>query len=389
MNGYRENMEDAHLVYLADNWAFFGVFDGHAGDKCSAYLEEEWRRVLQKETMPISDERLKEIGLEIDMKFYKAGTDGGSTGTFFLATVKGNTVSLQVGNVGDSRVLACKGGEAIALTVDHKPTDPNEMRRIIECGGHVENNRVDGSLAVSRAFGDSDYKRGPGDQLNQKVIALADVTHCELTLGSDDFALLACDGVFEGNFSNEEVIEFAKRRLKEESDLAIVGGDVCEEAIARNSKDNISCMIVQFRNGTDFSKPLQCVAGPWTNPGHSGFRKAYAFMAAKGNITVGECLRQRYDFLSSKTRTDEEDTELENFKGGPPESLSGAERTQWFSTYFDGLGAEAANSAQSNPALGGLSAEQVQRIQLLQQHLGIPLSMIMELMADQGEEREQ
>lgn len=391
VNGYRENMEDAHIAFLRDDWAFFGVFDGHAGDKCSAYLEEEWHRVLTEEKMPISDERLKEIALEIDLKFWKSGTDGGSTGTFFVATLKGQTVHLQVGNVGDSRVLASKGGECQELTVDHKPNDPQEMRRIIECGGRVENNRVDGSLAVSRAFGDSDYKNGPGDQLNQKVIALADVTHCELTLGSDDFALLACDGVFEGDFSNEQVIEYAKAQLAENQDLSVVSGNVCEEAIARGSKDNISCMIVQFKNGKDFAgKGLECVAGPWTNPDHAGFRKAYNFMANKGKLTVGDCLRQRFDFLASKTRTDEEDSEWENFKGGPPEStLGAAERTQWFTNYFESLSQEAAGGAGGaggwHPAMNGMSAEQARRIRLLQQHLGIPLSMLMELMQTEGE----
>ena len=388
VNGFRENMEDAEVIFLRDNWAFFGVFDGHAGDKCSAYLHEEWHKRLLEEKMPISDERLKELALDIDLKFWKAGTDGGSTGTFFVAEVKGNTVHLQVGNVGDSRVLACKGGEPLSLTVDHKPNDPLEMRRIIECGGRVENNRVDGSLAVSRAFGDSDYKRGPGDQLHQKVIALADVTHCELTIGSDDFAVLACDGVFEGDFSNDQVIEYVKAQLVENQDLAAVGGNVCDEAIARGSKDNITCMVVQFRNGKDFAgKGLECAAGPWTNPDHAGFRKAYNFMANRGNLTVGECLMQRYDFLASKTRTDDEDSEWDNFKGGPPEGAMGADRTQWFSNYFEALSQETAmQGGGEHPALNTMAPDQVRRIRLLQQHLGIPMSMLMELMQNEGGE---
>jgi protein phosphatase len=347
----------------------------------------EWRERLETEKFPISDERLKELALEIDHKFWKSGQEGGSTGTFVLATVEGTTVRLQVGNVGDSRVLACKNGNCLSLTTDHKPNDPLEARRIIECGGKVENNRVDGSLAVSRAFGDNDYKRGSGGQLNQKVIALADVTHCELTAGSSDFFLLACDGVFEGEFSNEEVIDYAKAKLVEEPDVAVTCGYVCEEAIARNSKDNISCMIVQVVGDPAYHKPLEVFPGPWTHPGHSGFRKAYAFMAKKGGISVGECLMKRYDYLSSKTRTDEEDKEMAGFKA-VPETLKPGERVKWFNDYFDGLAVESAAAAAPGGPMGGYSMEQIQRLQLLQQHLGIPLSMIMELMSNQEEDRD-
>jgi len=38
LNGWRSSMEDAHLIYLKDDWAFFGVFDGHGGHVCSAFV---------------------------------------------------------------------------------------------------------------------------------------------------------------------------------------------------------------------------------------------------------------------------------------------------------------------------------------------------------------
>ncbi len=39
-------------------------------------------------------------------------------------------------------------------TIDHKPTDDTEYRRIAGAGGVVLSGRIDGGLAVSRAFGD-------------------------------------------------------------------------------------------------------------------------------------------------------------------------------------------------------------------------------------------
>jgi serine/threonine protein phosphatase PrpC len=50
------------------------------------------------------------------------------------------------------------GGDALALSTDHKPDDPLERERILKAGGTVEKSRVNGKLAVSRALGDFDFK---------------------------------------------------------------------------------------------------------------------------------------------------------------------------------------------------------------------------------------
>lgn len=56
---------------------------------------------------------------------------------------------------------------------------------------------------------------------------------------------------------------------------------MCNEAIERGSRDNISCMIVQFRNGLDYAKEphMQIVPGPLSAPTNSNFRKVYEMMA--------------------------------------------------------------------------------------------------------------
>ena len=46
------------------------------------------------------------------------------------------------------------------MSQDHKPSREDEAKRIRDAGGFVINNRVMGELAVSRAFGDVDFKRG-------------------------------------------------------------------------------------------------------------------------------------------------------------------------------------------------------------------------------------
>lgn len=61
-------------------------------------------------------------------------------------------------NIGDSRAVLCRAGSAVALSNDHKPDLPSEHNRIQKAGGFVEKNRINGSLNLSRAFGDFDYK---------------------------------------------------------------------------------------------------------------------------------------------------------------------------------------------------------------------------------------
>ena len=44
------------------------------------------------------------------------------------------------------------------MSEDHKPDNPGELSRIKRSGGFVEEGRVNGMLALSRALGDFEYK---------------------------------------------------------------------------------------------------------------------------------------------------------------------------------------------------------------------------------------
>ena len=61
-------------------------------------------------------------------------------------------------NAGDSRSVMSKRGQAHELSEDHKPDLPLERSRILASGHNVEDGRVDGIIAISRAIGDWEYK---------------------------------------------------------------------------------------------------------------------------------------------------------------------------------------------------------------------------------------
>ena len=110
------------------------------------------------------------------------------------------------------------------------------------------NNRVNGDLAVSRAFGDFGFKQNPGlSPIAQEVSCEPDVrviTRKE----NDNYLIFACDGVWD-------VYPYPKAFVRDMNDL-LQEYKTCEEAVSRmvdlclekGSKDNISIMFVPFVN---------------------------------------------------------------------------------------------------------------------------------------------
>lgn len=90
----------------------------------------------------------------------------------------------------------CPLSQAIEMSRDHKPELPEERARIEKARGFVEFGRVNGSLALSRALGDLEYKRNyqlePSEQM---VTALPEIRLRKLEEG-DEFVVLACDGIW-------------------------------------------------------------------------------------------------------------------------------------------------------------------------------------------------
>lgn len=66
-------------------------------------------------------------------------------------------------NSGDSRCVLNRDGKAVDMSEDHKPDNIGEKKRIEAAGGFVEDGRVRGTLSLSRALGDMEYK------LNRKL----------------------------------------------------------------------------------------------------------------------------------------------------------------------------------------------------------------------------
>jgi len=105
-------------------------------------------------------------------KINKASQAGQANGSFggtgqndfaFQAGCTANVVLIADGvcycaNAGDARSVLSEKGKAVDLSKDHKPDLPAERSRVLAAGHHVEDGRVDGIIAISRAIGDWEYK---------------------------------------------------------------------------------------------------------------------------------------------------------------------------------------------------------------------------------------
>jgi len=272
MNGYREEMEDAHQHILKmrkhPNYAYFGLFDGHLGDQASKWCSDFLHIYLDSLT-EFTPEAIRGACLRADHDLREQINHDGCTGVFALLEQPANPINpdkpwnVLVGNVGDSRAMLARDGTTlVSLSEDHKPNNPEEHQRIIDSGGLVRNNRVNGDLAVSRAFGDFKYKSKPSLRADQQAVtAVPDFLSAE-SIGGEDFLVICCDGLIEA-LDNERIVEFISHRLKEgQTDTAVIAGQLCDLVADNGGRDNMSLMIIQFMDGRSYVAPDEFVPVP-------------------------------------------------------------------------------------------------------------------------------
>jgi len=279
MQGHRATMEDAHLISLQlanhPKHSLFGVFDGHNGSKAARYLTGALEEVINK-LDNFEPETISKAMLDLDDRLIKdlGGEPDGSTCTFVIVEqISESEFKVLAINIGDSRSLILHPQGFTVMTVDHKPDMPEELRRIEAAGGSCRNGRVDGNLALARAFGDAEFKQAhhlPREQ--QKVIAKPDVTVFDVK--SSDILFVACDGLFEA-WSNEQCVENLRAVLQKTPDDPAAA--LCALLdLNESSNDNMTAIIIEFIDGTDYDrKEDEFIPGPIPEDASSSWLEAY------------------------------------------------------------------------------------------------------------------
>lgn len=160
---------------------------------------------------------------------------------------------LCVANAGDSRCILCRGGEAVALTRDHKPMDPEEYARITKAGGFVADGRVNGSLNLSRALGDLEYKQNTELPAEAQMVTASPEVRKERLQEDDEFLILACDGIWDV-LTNQEAVDFVRERLLMGKSPREIAEEACDRCLAPDTSgcgkgcDNMSIIVVVLQN---------------------------------------------------------------------------------------------------------------------------------------------
>ncbi|CAM8892574.1 unnamed protein product [Rhodiola kirilowii] len=268
--GTRKTMEDVYVCL--DNFmcayglqnstngpnAFYGykslyyylspaLFDGHGGKHAAEFACQHLPRfIAEDEDFPREIKRaIASAFLHTDTAFAEAcslNSTIGSGTTALAALVVGR--SLVVANAGDCRAVLSRKGKAIEMSRDHKPACSIERLRIEACGGYVDDGYLNGQVNVARAIGDW-HMEGLKDMEGGPLTAEPELMTKELTK-DDEFLILGCDGLWDV-FRSQNAVDFARRRLQEHNDPAMCSKDLVNEALKRNSSDNLAVVVVCFQ----------------------------------------------------------------------------------------------------------------------------------------------
>jgi serine/threonine protein phosphatase PrpC len=128
--------------------------------KLASYKSKQYKIALEESFQKMDEMMKTEAGKkELNQLSSNQGEQSyaGCTATTCLITAS----EIYCANAGDSRTCLSKGGQCVEMSTDHKPDDPEERKRIYNANGFVEDGRVNGMLALSRALGDFEYKNNP------------------------------------------------------------------------------------------------------------------------------------------------------------------------------------------------------------------------------------
>ncbi|CAK8578138.1 unnamed protein product [Lathyrus sativus] len=235
-HGMEDYVSAQHRKLNGYDLGLYAIFDGHAGRDVAKYLQNHlFENILNEPDFwenPVH--AVKKACKTTDEEILENIADwrGGSTA---VAAILINGVKLLVINVGDSRAILCKNGIAKQLTVDHEPEKEKDL--VERRGGFVSKRpgsvaRVDGELAMTRAFGDG--------KLKEHITAEPDVMIKKID-DETEFIILASDGLWKV-MTNQE----ACNCIKDVDDAQKAARKLVKEAKSMGSYDDISCIVVMF-----------------------------------------------------------------------------------------------------------------------------------------------
>ena len=266
LKGKRRYLEDEYIVSNCGH--FIAVLDGHGGASVSKFVRKNlysrFLNNLSQDRIWSNDDITKALinsvdKVDKDVCTIKTWNRQGSTADIVFCNVQNvhnrdNTIITC--NVGDSRAVLCRGGKAIDLTIDHKPTKITERLRIEKLGGYIEWHglekqgkpvrgqgvyRVNGKLSLSRAIGDFAEK--------PFICSIPDIRVTKMN-EEDRFLICATDGLWDV-FTSQEAVDYVQNILinisENNNDIEDDEDDEKRSIIGSNNKLSIDAQIAAVK----------------------------------------------------------------------------------------------------------------------------------------------
>jgi len=145
-------------IFIGKTRYLFAVFDGHGGNQVSEFVRDNFINELNSnknfidenyeealiETFDKMDKLMSGPSGDEKLKKYNKKEDSGSFGGY--SDIAGSDIAFTCGctacvvlivgdkifwaNAGDSRSVLSRNGKSVALSFDHKPSNPDEEKRI-------------------------------------------------------------------------------------------------------------------------------------------------------------------------------------------------------------------------------------------------------------------
>jgi serine/threonine protein phosphatase PrpC len=233
----------------------FEIFDGHGGDEMSSYLQMNLAQIykqnllLNKGNIIIS---LKNAFRDADDEMRnQLNAEGlGSTGTLVhILWEKENDLVVYSANVGDSRVSLISPEHIIRLSYDHRTTDEKERKRILESGLEIIDDRINGTLMLTRIFGNYEYKNNDENEEDENVSTSNKGLICEPFISKinidlsieNQYLILASDGIWD-TITEEEIQDI----ILTNTDTQQICSIVIKKCLRNESWDNMSIFAIKL-----------------------------------------------------------------------------------------------------------------------------------------------
>ena len=226
-DGFTKVNQDSFLVlqneYNLKDFNIFSVMDGHGvnGHLVSRFVTKYFTSFFKnnkKMNSSNDDEnavyyRLKKNEYDILKRAFRHAERDIGKNSDIDANFSGTTCVMvfQVGekiicaNVGDSRAIIVKGNKVIPLSIDQKPDDPEESKRIRENGGEISQYEEDGEKSgpfrvwkKGEVYPGIAMSRSIGDLIASTLGVIPEPKFLEEKIDKDTkFIVVASDGVWE------------------------------------------------------------------------------------------------------------------------------------------------------------------------------------------------